>query len=134
MAASAFKFPTYGANLLIDGATVTRYANSLKGLTLEQSQLALSTTNLSAHEKELILTKAGLINSTDKLTISEAASKIQKEASNIVDAKRLLQSAGLITAKELEEDATIKLTETLQESLKKSVSITGLDAYNTYFI
>ena len=120
--------------MLIDGATVTRYANSLKGLTLEQSQLALSTTNLSAHEKELILTKAGLINSTDKLTISEAASKIQKEASNIVDAKRLLQSAGLITAKELEEDATIKLTETLQESLKKSVSITGLDAYNTYFI
>ncbi len=122
MAASAMKFPTYGANLVIDEATIARYSASLKGLTLEQSKLALSTTNLSAYEKELVLTKAGLITATDKLNISEAANLIQKNASGIVDAKALMLSAGLVTQKQIEENATIQLTAAnIEEAMSKGL-------------
>ena len=56
MAVESFKnitmtFEGTGLKAVIDNATVAKYAASIKGLTLEQANLALSTTQLSAKEK-----------------------------------------------------------------------------------
>lgn len=115
MAVESFKnitatFKGTGLNTIIDDVTVIKYSNSIRGLTLEQAKLALSTTQLSTHEKELILTEAGLIAKTKELTASQAVETLQQELGDKANARSLLIQAGLITNKELEEDATIKVT------------------------
>lgn len=127
MAAESFKtittsFKGTGINAIIDDATIAKYTTSINGLTLEQAKLALSTTQLSASEKELILTKAGLITSSEALTAQETVSLVQQELGNKADAKSILLSAGLVTEKQLEENATISLTAAqIQEATSKGL-------------
>nr|DAW18986.1 MAG TPA: minor tail protein [Caudoviricetes sp.] len=126
-AAESFKtittsFKGTGINAIIDDTTIAKYATSINGLTLEQAKLALSTTQLSASEKELILTKAGLITSSEALTAQETISLVQQELGNKADAKSILLSAGLVTEKQLEENATISLTAAqIQEATSKGI-------------
>lgn len=125
MAAESFKtitmsFKGTGISAVLDDVTIAKYAASINGLTLEQAKLALSTTQLSASEKELILTKAGLITSSEALTAQETVSLVQQELCNKADAKSILLSAGLVTQKQLEENATIRLTaEQINEAMSK---------------
>ena len=125
MAVESFKnismsFKGTGLNAILDDVTIAKYATSLQGLTLQQANLALSTTDLSAKEKELILTKAGLIATTDALTAQEVLSTFQTEIGNKVDARQILIRSQLITEKQLEENATINLTwAQIQEAVAK---------------
>lgn len=125
MAAESFKtitmsFKGTGISAVLDDVTIAKYVASINGLTLEQAKLALSTTQLSASEKELILTKAGLITSSESLTAQETVSLVQQELCNKADAKSILLSAGLVTQKQLEENATIRLTaEQINEAMSK---------------
>lgn len=125
MAVESFKnitatFKGTGLNAIIDDVTVIKYSNSIRGLTLEQAKLALSTTQLSTHEKELILTEAGLIAKTKELTASQVIETLQQELGDKVDAQSLLIKAKLITAKEIEEDVTMKVTASqLAEAVSK---------------
>lgn len=136
MAAESFKtitmsFKGTGISAVLDDITIAKYAASINGLTLEQAKLALSTTQLSASEKELILTKAGLITSSEALTAQETVSLVQQELGNKADAKSILLSAGLVTQKQLEENATIRLT---AEQINEAVSKGFLSAENAKLI
>lgn len=136
MAAESFKtitmsFKGTGISAVLDDVTIAKYAASINGLTLEQAKLALSTTQLSASEKELILTKAGLITSSEALTAQETVSLVQQELCNKADAKSILLSAGLVTQKQLEENATIRLT---AEQINEAVSKGFLSAENAKLI
>ena len=123
MAVDSFKgitqsFKGTGLKAVIDDITVTKYATSIKGLTLEQANLALSTTQLSATEKERVLVEAGLIAQTETLTATDAVYRLQQKLGNDLSAKEILISAGLVTQKEIEDGTTIKLTaDKLKEAL-----------------
>ena len=54
------------------------------------------------------------------MTAQETVSLVQQELCNKADAKSILLSAGLVTQKQLEENATIRLTaEQINEAMSK---------------
>ena len=60
---------SWGNNELKD-TYLKKYAAQLKGLNLEQANLALSTQLLSNSQKEAILVEAGIVASKDKIKAS----------------------------------------------------------------
>jgi len=81
--------------------------------------------------------------SSELSSVESELSGLNSELSSVESQIEAIQSKGELSFADKEElsrlegisselEHQIKLTETLQESLKKSVSITGLDAYNTY--
>ena len=72
--------------------------------------MALSTKNLSNEQKEQILTSAGLITTEKQLTAAQISERLAKELNSKADAEAMLVNAGIITQKELEENATVKVT------------------------
>lgn len=132
MAVDSFKnitqsFNGVGLKAVIDDVTIAKYATSIKGLTLEQANLALSTTQLSATEKESVLVKAGLIAQTEALTATDAVYRLQQKLGNDLSAKDILISAGLVTQKEIEDGTTIKLT---ADKLKEALATGSLSLEN----
>lgn len=108
--------------------TTTAYANAVKGLSLEQAKLALSTKQLSALEKEQILIKAGLLNATGKLTTGQLTEILTTKERNAEDAKALLLSTGLISA-ETAEATSVNVVETAKlEELVATKQLTVAEA------
>lgn len=85
-----------------------KYAAQLKGLNLEQANLALSTQLLSNSQKEAILVEAGLVASKDKikasLVESALAQNIDSEATQkaILEKLKLTQANGVLIASDKE--------------------------------
>ena len=85
-----------------------KYAAQLKGLNLEQANLALSTQLLSNSQKEAILVEAGLVASKDKikasLVESALAQNIDSEATQkaILEQLKLTQANGVLIASDKE--------------------------------
>lgn len=132
MAVNSFKnitqsFNGVGLKAVIDDVTIAKYATSIKGLTLEQANLALSTTQLSATEKESVLVKAGLIAQTEALTATDAVYRLQQKLGNKLNAEEILTRAGLVTQKEIEDGTTIKLT---ADKLKEALATGNLSLEN----
>lgn len=82
--------------------------------------MALSTKKLSDEQKQQILISAGLISTEKQLTASQFSERLATELNSKADAKQLLISSGIVTQKELEEDASVKVTAaTLNEAVAK---------------
>ena len=121
-----------GASLkFTDTSLVQQYANSLKGLNLQQAQLALSSKILSEQQKEQILVQAGLKASEDAIqaellqtTLAEAGLSAEKQ-------KSILVELGLMS-KETEELFTQKactqadLEAVLAQELKNGADAKGI--------
>lgn len=115
-------------NNVKQATTTTAYANAVKGLSLEQAKLALSTKQLSALEKEQILIKAGLLNATGKLTTGQLTAILTNKERNAEDAKALLLSTGLISA-ETAEATAVNVVETAKlEELVATKQLTVAEA------
>ncbi|MEE0038032.1 MAG: hypothetical protein UEU90_07235 [Lachnospiraceae bacterium] len=78
---------------------VEKYANQLKGLTLQQAQFTLSTTKLSSAQKEQVLVEAGLLASKDKIKASLVESTLAQVVDNEEKRKQILIELGLYDRK-----------------------------------
>ena len=90
--------------------------------------LALSTKKLSEEQKLQILTTAGLSTEEKSLTAAQISEILSKELNSKADAEQLLLSSGLITQKELEANATIKLTAKKLEEAVANDTLSASDA------
>lgn len=115
-------------NNVKQATSTTAYANAVKGLSLEQAKLALSTKQLSAIEKEQILIKAGLLNATGKLTTGQLTEILTNKQRNAEDAKALLLSTGLISAETAEATATNIVETAKLEELVATKQLTVAEA------
>ena len=75
-----------------------KYAAQLKGLNLEQANLALSTQLLSNSQKEAILVEAGLVASKDKIKASLVESALAQNIDNEATQKAILKNLKLTQA------------------------------------
>lgn len=98
---------SWGNNELKD-TYLKKYAAQLKGLNLEQANLALSTQLLSNSQKEAILVEAGLVASKDKIKASLVESvlvqNVESEATRkaILNKLKLTQANGVLIASDKE--------------------------------
>ena len=98
---------SWGNNELKD-TYLKKYAAQLKGLNLEQANLALSTQLLSNSQKEAILVEAGLVASKDKIKASLVESvlvqNVESEATRkaILENLKLTQANGVLIASDKE--------------------------------
>ena len=98
---------SWGNNELKD-TYLKKYAAQLKGLNLEQANLALSTHLLSNSQKEAILVEAGLVASKDKIKASLVESvlvqNVESEATRkaILNKLELTQANGVLIASDKE--------------------------------
>ncbi len=99
-----------GATGLLNANSLNSLKTAISGLSKEQALLVLSTKNLSIAQTEQVLSAAGLLNVEKQLTTAQLSEKLAKELNSKADAEALLINSGLITQKEFEENATIKVT------------------------
>lgn len=99
-----------GATGLLNANSLNSLKTAISGLSKEQALLVLSTKNLSKAQAEQVLSAAGLLNVEKQLTTAQLSERLAKELNSKADAEALLINSGLITQKELEENATIKVT------------------------
>lgn len=99
-----------GATGLLNANSLNSLKTAISGLSKEQALLVLSTKNLSKAQTEQVLSAAGLLNVEKQLTTAQLSERLAKELNSKADAEALLINSGLITQKELEENATIKVT------------------------
>lgn len=99
-----------GATGLLNANSLNLLKTAISGLSKEQALLVLSTKNLSKAQTEQVLSAAGLLNIEKHLTTAQLSERLAKELNSKADAEALLINSGLITQKELEENATIKVT------------------------
>lgn len=99
-----------GATGLLNANSLNSLKTAISGLSKEQALLVLSTKNLSKAQTEQVLSAAGLLNVEKQLTAAQLSERLTKELNSKTDAEALLINSGLITQKELEENATIKVT------------------------
>ena len=106
-----------GTSAIVDGTTnlltqnsVAALTSAISGLSQEQALLVLSTKNLSQAQTEQVLSAAGLLAAEQQLTAAQISERLAKEMNSKADAEALLLKAGIITQKELEENATVKVT------------------------
>lgn len=118
-------------NQFFDSSLLDKYVTSISGLNKEQALLALSTKELSDEQKAQILTTAELVGQETKLTASQVSERVAKKLNSEEDAKQLLISSGLVTQKELESNATIKIT---AEKLNEAIANKTLSASNAEVI
>lgn len=107
-----------GSDGLFDTATLATYKQQLEGLTVTQQKMALMTTNLTAAQREQVLSYIASTTATKTLTAEQVLSCT-------ADEKRILVKAGLIAEEELEKGAVINLT---QEKLKEILADETLNA------
>lgn len=81
-----------------DMALVQQYANSLKGLNLQQAQLALSTKMLSDNQKEQILVQAGLKASDDAIQAELLQTTLEQKGLSVEKQRAILIELGLMDA------------------------------------
>ncbi len=81
-----------------DMALVQQYANSLKGLNLQQAQLALSTKLLSDEQKEQILVQAGLKASEDAIQAELLQTTLEQKGLSVEKQRAILIELGLMDA------------------------------------
>lgn len=79
-------------------AYLKKYAAQLKGLNLEQANLALSTQLLSNSQKEAILVEAGLVASKDKIKASLVESALAQNIDSEATQKAILKKLNLTQA------------------------------------
>lgn len=99
-----------GATGLLNANSLNSLKTAISGLSKEQALLVLSTKNLSKAQTEQVLSAAGLLNVERQLTTAQISERLAKELNSKADAEALLINSGIITQKELEENATIKVT------------------------
>lgn len=99
-----------GATGLLNANSLNSLKTAISGLSKEQALLVLSTKNLSKAQTEQVLSAAGLLNVEKQLTTAQLSERLAKELNSKADAEALLINSGLITQKELEKNATIKVT------------------------
>lgn len=99
-----------GATGLLNANSLNSLKTAISGLSKEQALLVLSTKNLSKAQTEQVLSAAGLLNVEKQLTTAQMSERLAKELNSKADAEALLINSGLITQKELEENAIIKVT------------------------
>ena len=99
-----------GATGLLNANSLNSLKTAISGLSKEQALLVLSTKNLSKAQTEQVLSAAGLLNVEKQLTTAQISERLAKKLNSKADAEALLINSGLITQKELEENATIKVT------------------------
>ena len=127
---------------LLDKTSLASYTDAIKGLNAEQAKLVLSTTELDVAQKKQVLTKAGLIASSEAIRGDLAQEAILTSALSEAEKERILTSLGITTSMTGQEVATVMLTEAeLEEALaaegvvgenaKIIVSNTGVIASNT---
>ena len=107
-----------GSDGLFDMATLAAYKQQLEGLTVTQQKMALMTTNLTAAQREQVLSYIASTTATKTLTAEQVLSCT-------ADEKRILVKAGLIAEEELEKGTVISLT---QEKLKEILADKTLNA------
>lgn len=105
---------------------LTKYANQLKGLTLQQAQFTLSTTALSSAQKEQVLVEAGLLASKDKIKASLVESALAQNLDNEAKRKAILENIGLYDGKKKELLINNSCTEAkLRETLSRQLNNTA---------
>lgn len=85
-------------NLKLDATNITGYATALKGLTVKQAELVLSTKGLTVAQQQAILAEAELLGVTGRLTTAELNAILVNKKRNKDQAEALLIKTGLITA------------------------------------
>lgn len=121
----------YGVkNLFVDSALVTQYANQLKGLTLQQAELALSTKMLTNEQKQQILAESGLIATQNTIQAELLQTTLAQAGLNAEKQNAILVQLGLMDANTLElltQNACTKAA--LKETLALH-GVTGAQAEN----
>ena len=108
-----------GATSLLNSSSLEAYSKAVTGLSEKQALLALSTKNLTDKQKEQILTEAGIIGSTEKLSASKAAEALSSSKLTEETQKRILSEIGLTEA----EGVSISMTkDKIADNLKLAVS------------
>jgi len=79
-----------------NGTKITDYASAVKGLSLNQAQLLLSTQKLNAEESKSILIDAGLMASKDRISLSLAKEALAQTTLNDEEQESVLIKLGLI--------------------------------------
>lgn len=87
-----------GATNLLNSSSLEAYSKAVTGLSEKQALLALSTKNLTDKQKEQILTEAGIIGSTEKISASKAAEALSSSKLSSETQKEILSKAGLVEA------------------------------------
>lgn len=110
---------------------VQQYANSLKGLNLQQAQLALSTKILTDGQKEQILVQAGLKASEDAIQAELLQTTLEQKGLNVEKQRAILIELGLMDATtfELFAEKTCtkeKLEGALAQELKNKTDERGI--------
>ena len=119
-----------GTNLFADSALVTQYANQLKGLTLQQAELALSTKTLTNEQKQQILAEAGLIASENKIQAELLQTKLAQTGLSAEKQKAILIQLGLMDAKTSELITQKACTKAALEEQLVLHGVTGVQAEN----
>lgn len=99
-----------GSDGLFDTATVTSYTKELQALSKAQAEASLVSAGLTSAQQKQVLVAFEASNVTKSLTAEQIQEKVASELNSQADAKALLIKTGIVTQKQLEENATIEVT------------------------
>lgn len=106
---------------LLNPASLQSYTAAIDGLSLAQANVALSTTSLTAAQKEQVLVNAGLMASESSITAVLATEAMEKAGLSTETAALIASKAGLTTA-------TATCTAAEFEAILATEGIVGADA------
>ena len=85
-----------GTNMFVDTAVVTQYANQLRGLSVQQVELALSTKLLTAEQKKQIMVELGLVASENQVQANLVKTALTQAGVNAETQNAILKELELI--------------------------------------
>lgn len=119
-----------GTNLFTDSALVTQYANQLRGLTLQQAELALSTKMLTNEQKQQILAEMGLIATENTIQAELLQTTLAQSGLNTEKQKAILIQLGLMKEQTGEILTQNACTKAELENILALHGVTGAQAEN----
>ena len=117
-----------GTNMFADTAVVTQYANQLRGLSVQQVELALSTKMLTAEQKKQIMAELGLVASENKIQAELLQTTLAQSGLSAEKQKAILLQLELINATTLEPIARKACTKAQLEEQLALHGVTGAQA------
>ena len=108
-----------GTDGLFDSESVKSYVSELQGLTSAQAEASLTSAGLEKNQRKQILSALEASAATKTLTAGQIQERLATKLNSEEDAKALLLKSGIITQKELEENATIEVA---SAKLKEAVA------------
>lgn len=112
-----------GATRLLNSDSLKTYSNAISGLSEKQALLALSSKYLTDEQKKQILTEAGIIGNSKKISAAKASEILASTALSKKKKEELLADIGLVDA----EGVSVSMSkEAIMAKLEESVVYKGL--------